>query len=158
MKTENNKNNNIFIDDNDTINLFPTPNLNINNETNSTNANIMIPNSDEEILDSQQNLNIDKSINEQNKDINTNFSINETSQSSSIENSNDNINNNYINKSNNNEDISLKNDLPTDLIFGNELTKEKAKFLGNCLVLFYYKNFPLLTIGPDCKNFLIINN
>ena len=155
MKSENIKNNNIIIDDNDTINLFPTPNLNVNNETNSTNANIMIPNSDEEILDSQPNLNIDKSINEQNNNINTNFSINETSQSSSIENSNDN-NNNNINKQNNNEDISLKNDLPTDLIFGNELTKEKAKFLGNSFVLFYYKNFPLLTIGPDCKNFLFI--
>jgi len=157
MKTENNQNNNNIIDDNDTINLFPTPNLNVNNETNSTNANIMIPNSDEEILDSQQNLNIDKNINEQNNNNNnTNFSINETSQSTSIENSIDNNNNNNINKQNNNEDISLKNDLPTDLIFGNELTKEKAKFLGNSFVLFYYKNFPLLTIGPDCKNFLFI--
>ena len=149
MKTENNNiNNKIIIDDNDTINLFPTPNLNVNNETNSTNANIMIPNSDEECLDSQPNLNIDKNINEQNN--NTNFSINDSSLSTSIEISNENINNN---KQNNNEDISLKNDLPTDLIFGNELTKEKANFLGNSLVLFYYKNFPLLTIGPDCKNF-----
>ena len=145
MKTENNQNNNIIIDDNDTINLFPTPNLNVNNETNSTNANIMIPNSDEECLDSQPNLNIDKNINEQNN--NTNFSINDSSLSTSIEISNENT------KQNNNEDISLKNDLPTDLIFGNELTKEKAIFLGNSLVLFYYKNFPLLTIGPDCKNF-----
>ena len=146
MKTENNINNKIIIDDNDTINLFPTPNLNVNNETNSTNANIMIPNSDEECLDSQPNLNIDKNINEQNN--NTNFSINDSSLSTSIEISNV---NNY--KQNNNEDISLKNDLPSDLIFGNELTKEKANFLGNSLVLFYYKNFPLLTIGPDCKNF-----
>ena len=42
------------------------------------------------------------------------------------------------------------------LLYGNDINNLYPKYLGKMLSLIYIKNQPLITIGPDCKYFLII--
>ena len=51
----------------------------------------------------------------------------------------------------NNEDNQNKN----ILLYGNDINNLYPKYIGKMLSLFYVKNEPLITIGPDCKLFFI---
>ena len=41
------------------------------------------------------------------------------------------------------------------LLYGNDINNLYPKYLGKMLSLIYIKNQPLITIGPDCKFFII---
>ena len=43
--------------------------------------------------------------------------------------------------------------LNANLFYGNNINELKPKFLGNMRAFLFYKNNPLITIGPDCKYF-----
>ena len=43
--------------------------------------------------------------------------------------------------------------LNENLFYGNNINELKPKFLGNTRAFLYYKNNPLIIIGPDCKYF-----
>ena len=45
------------------------------------------------------------------------------------------------------------NILNENLFYGNNINDLKPKFLGNMRTFLYYKNNPLIVIGPDCKYF-----
>ena len=45
------------------------------------------------------------------------------------------------------------NILNENLFYGNNINDLKPKFLGNMRAFLYYKNNPLIIIGPDCKYF-----
>ena len=45
------------------------------------------------------------------------------------------------------------NILNENLFYGNNINDLKPKFLGNMRAFLYYKNNPLIVIGPDCKYF-----
>ena len=47
------------------------------------------------------------------------------------------------------------NILNENLFYGNNINELKPKFLGNMRAFLYYKNSPLIIIGPDCKYFII---
>ena len=53
------------------------------------------------------------------------------------------INNDNLNKNNNNK----------YLLYGNNIRNLKPKYLGKTRAFCYYKNYPLIIIGPDCKIF-----
>ena len=48
--------------------------------------------------------------------------------------------------------ISKEHDI---LLYGNDINNLYPKYLGKMLSFIYYKNNPLICIGPDCKFFLI---
>lgn len=48
------------------------------------------------------------------------------------------------------ENQNLKEIKSTELIYGNDYKIKKPKKIGNSIVLWYIKDWPLLTIGPDC--------
>ena len=41
------------------------------------------------------------------------------------------------------------------LLYGNDINNLYPKYLGKMLSMIYIKNQPLITIGPDCKFFII---
>ena len=41
------------------------------------------------------------------------------------------------------------------LLYGNDINNLYPKYLGKMLSMIYIKNQPLITIGPDCKSFII---
>ena len=62
-----------------------------------------------------------------------------TNENNSINLSSNNLNRNIFKKSN----IS-------NIIYGNDYNIKKPKKLGNSYVFCYIKNWPLITIGPNC--------
>ena len=50
-------------------------------------------------------------------------------------------------KSNNNNKITTK----PYLFYGNHFENLHPKYIGKTRALFYYNNYPLIIIGPDCK-------
>ena len=51
-----------------------------------------------------------------------------------------------------------KNNVENDnnlLLYGNDINNLYPKYLGKMLSMIYIKNQPLITIGPDCKFFII---
>jgi len=70
------------------------------------------------------------------------------------ENDNDKLNIPIIEK----EQEVQKNNVENDnnlLLYGNDINNLYPKYLGKMLSLIYIKNQPLITIGPDCKFFII---
>ena len=55
-------------------------------------------------------------------------------------------------KSNNNNKAISK----PYLFYGNHFENLHPKYIGRTRALFYYNNYPLIIIGPDCKFIIII--
>lgn len=45
---------------------------------------------------------------------------------------------------------------PPQQIYGNPLLEEKPKCLGNAKAFLYIGRYPLITLGPDCKIYILI--
>lgn len=45
----------------------------------------------------------------------------------------------------------------TEIIYGNDYKIKKPKKLGNSIVFWYINDWPLITIGPDCKILFYFN-
>ena len=50
-----------------------------------------------------------------------------------------------------------QNHLSTSLLFGNSIDDLSPRRLGNMYAFFYFKNKPLIIIGPDCKKYIYNN-
>jgi hypothetical protein len=62
--------------------------------------------------------------------------------------STDNSKSEELNKSKDQENQILKQNI--SLLYGNDYKIKKPKKLGKSFVFYYIKDWPLLTIGPDC--------
>ena len=62
--------------------------------------------------------------------------------------STDNSKSEELNKSKDQENQILKQNI--SLIYGNDYKLKNPKKLGNSIVFWYIKDWPLFTIGPDC--------
>ena len=54
-------------------------------------------------------------------------------------------------------DIEKQNELKiTEILYGNDYKIKNPKKLGNSFVFWYIKDWPLITIGPDCIYFFYL--
>ena len=70
------------------------------------------------------------------------------------DNDNDKLNIPIIEKEQEEQKKNVENDNNL-LLYGNDINNLYPKYLGKMLSLIYIKNQPLITIGPDCKFFII---
>ena len=49
------------------------------------------------------------------------------------------------------EELNRKISRSNYLLYGNQINNLHPKYLGNSRALFYINNYPIITIGPDCK-------
>ncbi len=68
--------------------------------------------------------------------------------------STDNSKSEELNKSKDQENQILKQNI--SLIYGNDYKLKNPKKLGNSFVFWYIKDWPLITIGPDCIYFFYL--
>ena len=62
------------------------------------------------------------------------------------------------NEESNDDKVTSENKYKLDKLYGNPYGEIKPKYIGNSLALFFDKyGNPRITIGPDCKYYLIIN-
>lgn len=57
------------------------------------------------------------------------------------------LNNNQINK----ENIGSVKKIRTDLLYGNDINILQPRKIGKVWAFLYYKDYPLIVIGPGCK-------
>ena len=70
------------------------------------------------------------------------------------DNDNDKLNIPIIEKEQEEQKKNVENDNNL-LLYGNDINNLYPKYLGKMLSMIYIKNQPLITIGPDCKFFII---
>jgi hypothetical protein len=88
-------------------------------------------------------------INKNNLEVEMTSKISTSEETKSNESSNNNFNYSRADIENKEEE--------KDLIFGNPINKEKPIHLGNTFTFIYFRNSPLIVIGPDCKILFIIS-
>jgi hypothetical protein len=75
------------------------------------------------------------------------FSTTEDGSSNSQRNLKNDLNNSisFVSTSSENTRISVT-------VYGNDIKLNSPLKIGNCYSFLYYKGFPIITLGPECKN------
>jgi hypothetical protein len=142
------------------------------NEENNFQSGVIYTNNITEVDDDTYKLYQESKSN--NYDINKlNINIKSEMELSSFSKSNDSTEDKIINEEkldddNDNDKLNIpiiekeqeiqKNNVENEnnlLLYGNDINNLYPKYLGKMLSLIYIKNQPLITIGPDCKFFII---
>ena len=141
------------------------------NEENNFQSGVIYTNNITEVDDNTYKLYQESKSN--NYDINKlNINIKSEMELSSFSKSNDSTEDKIINEEkldddNDNDKLNIpiiekeqeiqKNNVEDNniLLYGNDINNLYPKYLGKMLSLIYIKNQPLITIGPDCKFFII---
>ena len=142
------------------------------NEENNFQSGVIYTNNITEVDDDTYKLYQESKSN--NYDINKlNINIKSEMELSSFSKSNDSTEDKIINEEkldddNDNDKLNIpiiekeqeiqKNNVENEnnlLLYGNDINNLYPKYLGKMLSMIYIKNQPLITIGPDCKFFII---
>ena len=141
------------------------------NEENNFQSGVIYTNNITEVDDDTYKLYQESKSN--NYDINkSNINIKSEMELSSFSKSNDSTEDKIINEEkldddNDNDKLNIpiiekeqeiqKNNVEDNniLLYGNDINNLYPKYLGKMLSMIYIKNQPLITIGPDCKFFII---
>ena len=141
------------------------------NEENNFQSGVIYTNNITEVDDDTYKLYQESKSN--NYDINNlNINIKSQMELSSFSKSNDSTEDKIINEEkldddNDNDKLNIpiiekeqeiqKNNVEDNniLLYGNDINNLYPKYLGKMLSMIYIKNQPLITIGPDCKFFII---
>lgn len=141
------------------------------NEENNFQSGVIYTNNITEVDDNTYKLYQESKSN--NYDINKlNINIKSEMELSSFSKSNDSTEDKIINEEkldddNDNDKLNIpiiekeqeiqKNNVEDNniLLYGNDINNLYPKYLGKMLSMIYIKNQPLITIGPDCKFFII---
>ena len=141
------------------------------NEENNFQSGVIYTNNITEVDDDTYKLYQESKSN--NYDINNlNINIKSEMELSSFSKSNDSTEDKIINEEkldddNDNDKLNIpiiekeqevqKNNVEDNniLLYGNDINNLYPKYLGKMLSMIYIKNQPLITIGPDCKFFII---
>ena len=141
------------------------------NEENNFQSGVIYTNNITEVDDDKYKLYQESKSN--NYDINKlNINIKSEMELSSFSKSNDSTEDKIINEEkldddNDNDKLNIpiiekeqeiqKNNVEDNniLLYGNDINNLYPKYLGKMLSMIYIKNQPLITIGPDCKFFII---
>ena len=144
---------------------------NEHNEENNFQSGVIYTNNITEVDDDTYKLYQESKSN--NYDINKlNINIKSEMELSSFSKSNDSTEDKIINEEkldddNDNDKLNIpiiekeqeiqKNNVEDNniLLYGNDINNLYPKYLGKMLSMIYIKNQPLITIGPDCKFFII---